>query len=364
MEGFDRARPLWQIRLVDGLGGGRSAMAMKLHHSLSDGVGLVQMMTSLVDLDREGGAPAPAPTAAPFQMMSIAERMLDALGYQRRRQVERAKRTLGALAEGLVGLVRDPLAAAREAARALTSTARLLRPISRPLSPIMGGRSTRVRLDVVTVDFRALKSAARAAGGTLNDAFVAAVTAGLRLYHELHGQPVDTLRMTMPINLRSGESGRKAGNQFVPVRFAVPIAIADAVERMREIGRLARAQRAEPALPVVDELAALFNRFPAAVSAAMLGAMLKGVDFVTSNVPGPSFELYVCGARIERMIGFGPLTGAAANLTLFSYRGECAIGISTDPAAVPDPDALVSCVRRGIDEVLAVAGAAAARAGA
>ncbi|MFM7141027.1 MAG: WS/DGAT domain-containing protein, partial [Alphaproteobacteria bacterium] len=111
-------------------------------------------------------------------------------------------------------------------------------------------------------------------------------------------------------------------------------------------------ERDEPALPVVDELAALFTSFPAAVSASILGSMLKGVDFLTSNVRGPSFPLYLAGGRILQMVGFGPLTGAAANLTMLSYDGTCSVGISTDPAAIPDPDFFVECVVRGFEEVL------------
>lgn len=353
MEGLDRDRPLWQLRIVDGLPAGGAAMVMKLHHSLSDGVGLVQMMTSLVELERAGDSPGEMPALQPFRVMSIAERMLDALGHESRRQAGRVRRAWSFVAEGLGGIVRDPIGGARDALRAVASVGRMLRPISSPLSPLMTGRSTRIRLDVVEVDFRALKRAARAAGSTLNDAFVAAVGSGLRHYHEMHGEPAARLRMTMPINLRTGGADG-GGNHFAPVRFEVPIGAGDPSEAMHEIGRLAHAQREEPALPVVGELAALFTRFPAAVSATMLGAMLKGVDFVTSNVPGPSFPLFLCGARIERIVGFGPLTGAAANLTLFSYHGTCSIGISTDPAAVPDPEALVDAVRRGIDEVLAV----------
>ena len=58
--------------------------------------------------------------------------------------------------------------------------------------------------------------------------------------------------------------------------------------------------------------------------------MLKGVDFVTSNVPGPQFDTFASGGLIEEIYGFGPLSGAAANITLFSYRGSCGIGVNTD----------------------------------
>ncbi len=353
MEGLDRDRPLWQMRVVEGLLAGRAALVMKLHHSLSDGVGLVQMLSSLVELERSGHeGPAELPDLPPFRVMSIAERMLDALGYERRKQVSRVRRAWSFVAEGLTEVVRDPLGGARGVLRAVASVGHLLRPVSSPLSPLMTKRSTRIRMDVTTIDFRELKQAARNAGGTINDAFVAAAAAGLRHYHEAHGATPSRLRMTMPINLRSeGEAGT-GGNHFVPVRFEVPIGSPDPAHAMRTIGRLAREERDEPALPVVDELAALFTSFPAAVSASILGSMLKGVDFLTSNVRGPSFPLFLAGARIDQMIGFGPLTGAAANMTMLSYDGTCSVGISTDPAAIPDPDFFIECLVRGFGEVL------------
>src|SRR3954451_661032 len=56
---FDRTRPLWQIVVIDGLRGGRSALVEKLHHTISDGEGMVQL--SLAFLDFEPDAPEPPP---------------------------------------------------------------------------------------------------------------------------------------------------------------------------------------------------------------------------------------------------------------------------------------------------------------
>jgi hypothetical protein len=74
---------------------------------------------------------------------------------------------------------------------------------------------------------------------------------------------------------------------------------------------------------------------------------------VTSDVPGPRFEVYLSGAKLESVFGFVPLSGAALNITLFSYSDRSHLGIASDPASVPDPDFLVACMRRGFDEVLA-----------
>ena len=219
----------------------------------------------------------------------------------------------------------------------------------------MRGRSLSVQYDSVTVPLAELKRAAKAAGGTVNDAFVTAVTGGLRRYHEHLGQPVEELRMNMPINVREDtEKGRSAGNQFAPVRFAVPVDIEDPVERMETIHERVALQRAEPALPLLDTISAAIGSLPGDGAARLAGSMMKAIDFTTSNVPGPQFPVYVSGARIERMFGFGPLAGAAANVTCFSYDGTIDIGVNVDPAAVTDPALFVECLRKGVDEVLSV----------
>ena len=83
--------------------------------------------------------------------------------------------------------------------------------------------------------------------------------------------------------------------------------------------------------------------------------MLKAVDFVTSNVPGPSFSVYMSGARIEHMFPFGPPAGAAVNITLFSYDGTAHIGINADRAAVGDSLRLRHHLAEGFAEVLRTA---------
>ena len=146
--------------------------------------------------------------------------------------------------------------------------------------------------------------------------------------------------MNMPINVREGDKGRKAGNQFVPARFAVPISISDPVQRMRAIRGLVSSQRSEPALGMVDDVNAMFARLGPRLATGLAGSMMKALDFVTSNVPGPRKAVYASGAKIEHMFPFGPLAGAATNITLFSYDGVLQVGVNSDAAAVPDPGRL------------------------
>jgi diacylglycerol O-acyltransferase len=341
MQAFDKDRPLWELHRVEGLEDGRTAILIKLHHAVSDGVGLVRMTSSLVERAREPDPDRPETLAA--------------LRHRAEANLDRTSRAASALGRGFRELARDPLGALGSATRIGSSIARTLRPVSEPMSPLMRGRSLALHYDAFALPLDGLKQASKTVGGTLNDAFVAAVTGGLRRYHEHHGKPVAELRMTMPINLREGERGDRAGNQFAPARFAVPVSIADPVERMGRIRSGVAEQRAEPSLSIFEDVAGVLGRLPQALAVRLFGSMLKSIDFVTSNVPGPPFTVYSGGARVERMFGFGPLSGAAANVTLFSYDGQVQIAINSDATAIPDGDFFTECMVKGTDEVLSVA---------
>jgi diacylglycerol O-acyltransferase len=353
MQGFDRARPLWEVWVVDGLEGDRAALVQKVHHTITDGVGGVKMAMVLLDLERHPAADdGPAPPAPEPRVLGPWARLLDAAGHEARRQAGVARRAVGSAPEAAAGVLRDPVGAARSAADLAGSVRRLLAPVTEPLSPVLRERSLRLRLDTLTVPLPDLKAAAKRVDGKLNDAFVAAVTGGLRRYHEAHGTPVDALRMTMPINLRDASTDALAGNRFVPARFTIPVGIADPRERMRVTRDLLRRQRAEPALALTDALAGVLFRLPRSVATTVFGSMLKGIDVVTSNVPGAPVPIYLAGARVTAQFAFGPPSGAALNVTLLSHLDDCAIGVTSDAAAVPDPDCLTTCLQEGFDEVL------------
>ena len=114
--------------------------------------------------------------------------------------------------------------------------------------------------------------------------------------------------MVMPINLRA-DGAALGGNHFTPARFLVPMTIKDPGERIVAVGRLTREIRDEPAVHLTEALAGILNQLPTTITTAVFGAMLKGADFVTSNVPGAPFEIFSAGAALERMYAFAPLAG-------------------------------------------------------
>ena len=101
-----------------------------------------------------------------------------------------------------------------------------------------------------------------------------------------------------------------------------------------------------------DAIAGALNLVPT----AFVGAMLKHVDFLASDVTGFPDPIFLCGAPVTDYSAFGPTIGAAMNATLFSYNGSCCIGLTVDTTAVPDHELLVECLAEGFAEVIAASG--------
>jgi diacylglycerol O-acyltransferase / wax synthase len=345
---FDPTRPLWEFTLFEGLADGKAALLMKVHHALTDGIGGIQLAAHVVDIDRTPIDPGPLPPLPEPGPHGAVDALTRTVGFVTSRWARNARSLAGALPGGLAQSVRNPAEAASALAAHAGSVARFVRPMTTTLSPVMTRRSVHRhfdRLDVPTAD---LRSAAQSVGGSLNDSFLAALSGGMRRYHEHHGAPVDALRVTLPISLRRDDDP-VGGNRITLARFELPVGTVDPVERMRVIGDMVRRIRGEPAMRYSEAIAGVFNLLPPGVT----GGMLKHVDLVATNVPGFTGDIFVGGAHVEAFYPFAPTIGAAANIGLLSFGDTCNIGIATDTAAVTDPDVFVRCLGEGFDEVMA-----------
>jgi len=367
MGAFDKDRPLWEFTLVEGLDGGHAAFVQKVHHSFTDGVGAVALARLLLDTERD---PAPhrhrahhAGTGADGHTddhRTGLESIIDSITADLRRTAGLSLRGARALPGMATRAITDPVGALTSAVRDVRSIGKLVAPVTRPLSPAMVERGLSRRLDCFDIPTDALRAAGHVADGSLNDAFLASVAGGMRRYHDAVGAPTASLRVTMPINLRRPDDPA-GSNRFTPARFQLPIDSPDPVERMRRLGELARGWRSEPALPLSDAIAGVLGRLPVAASTSIFGSMLKGIDFVATNVPGLRAPAYLAGAEVTREYAFAPPSGAAFSVALLSHGDQCCLGINADLAAVPDPELLTSCLREGFEEVVAVGGAATTR---
>jgi len=135
------------------------------------------------------------------------------------------------------------------------------------------------------------------------------------------------------------------------MRFPVPIGSLSVKERITALHQVVEEVRHERSLPHTSTIAGFLNLMPKGV----IGAIMKGVDFLASNVPGVPTPMWLEGQRVVRFFPFGPTAGSAVNITLMSYNGTCCIGVNSDAAAIPDPDTLLDCLRAGFAEVCAEA---------
>lgn len=348
MAGLDRSRPLWEATLVEGVDGDGAALVIKAHHSLTDGVGGMQLALVVFDLDPDAD-PTDWPDAPVPEAVTPTDLAWQATVHHATRAAALGARTVGAALPTLGRLAREPVATTRGWLRSGGSIARMVRPVGATLSPVMADRGLSWRFRVLDVPFDELRGAAKATGTTLNDAFLAGITGGMRRYHEQLGHPVAELRASMPISTRK-DGDPVGGNRVAIVRYPVPVDIADPRARLHALHEAAARARNEPAVPHTGAILEVVSP----VTPLAVRAMAVHMDFGASNVPGPAFPVHLAGAEVLRFYPFGPTGGSAVNITLLSYRGTCCIGVNMDTAAITDGDRFLACLADGFAEVLAV----------
>ncbi len=321
---LDRARPLWQVHVVDGLAGGGSALIIRLHHCIGDGVALVRLLLTLTD-----DARAASPRHVGMQLPH---------------------------AEGLV-------ARARLAATELRSAIRLVTLPPDPatvLSERLGVRKHAAwssPLPLGPIDERA-----RAAGVTFNDLVLAAVTGALREYLESrraywHGLEV---RAMLPVNLRNGDpKGRALGNRFGLVYLPLPLGERDPAARLAELKRRMDEVKASPDAVVAFGVLGLLGLATLAVERFGIELFTRKSTLLATNVPGPPEPVHLMRRRLAEMIVFAPASGRmGVTLSILTYGGAVQIGVASDEHVMPDPETFIAAIERELSPPL---GAAAGR---
>jgi hypothetical protein len=229
----------------------------------------------------------------------------------------------------------------------------MLTPPAIARSPLLANTQTTSRLVTLEVPLERLKAAGRAAGGSLNDAYVAGVLGALRLFHEHHDAVVEDIPIGMPVSLRTADE--QGGNRFTGARLVAPLAETDPAARVRRIGAAVRTVRDEPAIAFLDHLSPALTRLPAAAIIEMSASLTSAVDVNISNIRGPGETLYVAGSRVVSMVPLGPRPGVAAMVAMITYAGTCGIGLNVDARIFSDVELLRTCLREGFEEVMALA---------
>lgn len=361
-EPLDQGRPLWQMYLIEGLGGGRFAAISKTHHALVDGVAAVDVGGVILDPDPAGtdlGLPEEpwrpnrerTDEALIRQVLSAQERLL---GLSR----EGAKRVLA------------PAAATLDAGR----TARGFLDLARNSDPVRPtflnqeiGRDRRVAFAKASLE--EVKVAGSRDEGTVNDVVLSVATGALRRYFEHRGEPVPPQFVALvPMSIRkAGEEG-ELGNRMTTLLVPLPLAETDPRRRLRQVSadtrKLKRSAGARAASliieaqgwvpPTLSQVLGQMNAALSPVSSRVVPQRLAW-NLVVSNVPGPPEPVYLLGRRLEAIHPFVALSPQkrALSIGVISYDGNLFFGLVGDRDVLPDLELLSEFIDAALDEQLA-----------
>jgi WS/DGAT/MGAT family acyltransferase len=355
---LDIARPLWTATLIEGLPDGKAATLLHMSHAVTDGVGSVEMFAQIYDLERDPpGQPTPAQPIP--QDLSANDLMREGLNHLPINVVNGARGALWGAALMVGRAVANPGAAVAGALGYARSGVRVMSQAAEP-SPLLRRRSLATRSEAIDIPLSDLHRAAKAGGGSINDAYLAGLSGALGRYHQALGVPMSTLPMAVPVSLRA-DSDAAGGNRFTGVNLAAPIGTADPIARMKKIRAQMTQRRDEPAMDILGSIAPVLSVLPGPLLESLTGSVV-GSDVQASNVPVYPGDTFLVGSKILRQYGIGPLPGVAMMVVLISRGGYCTITTRYDRAAISDEALFARCLLEGFDEILALVGDPAPRA--
>jgi diacylglycerol O-acyltransferase / wax synthase len=350
---LDRSKPVWEMWLVEGVEDGRFAIIGKSHHCLVDGVSGVDISTVLYDVESE---PAPSPPPEPWipePEPSEAQLLADAL-------LARATSPREML-RGVRALVRGPRQAIGEAAEALASAGTFARAgLAAPSSPFNVEIGPYRRFTMVRARLAELKRIKNAAGGTVNDVVLAAVTGAIGRYLRERGHSTRglELRAMVPISVRPADERGALGNRVSAMMATLPVWCEDPLERLHVItasmGDLKRSRQAVGASILTD----LADFAPPTIvgQAARLQSRQRWFNLVVTNVPGPQFPLYLLGRRLLEIFPMVPLAKRqAVCFGIMSYDGTVNFGLTGDYDGMADIEELGGDLEAALAELSAAA---------
>jgi WS/DGAT/MGAT family acyltransferase len=342
---MDRTRPLWTGTLIENLEGGRAAYLLLAHHCMMDGAATIHLFANMHSNTAEPSSDKPDAEVQSTQRLDPWSLTGDYL-------IEGLRDLPATAARALVS-AGGALAHPRHALEFVGSLRRVLSPPAAATpSPLQAQQSGRAwRYGVLECSLADIKAAGRAVGGSVNDAYMAALLGGVARYHHAKAIPLNNIPVVMPVSIRRPDDLR-GGNKFAGAFFAGPAGDADPADRIAAVRGASLAVRGEPALDFLGAVSPVLSRIPFGLLRLLLGKAAPRVDLSGSNVPGLNRDVYAAGARVDKMFVFGPLPGVSMMATMISHSGTCCIGMNVDGAVYTDTETLWNCMQEGLDEVL------------
>ena len=352
---LDRAYPLWEYWLVDGLSEGRWALISKVHHAMVDGVSGTDLYRVIFDASPEPPPPPVDRWTAPQEPSSLS---LAASAYRDMLMIP--MREAVALTNAALSRPGDAVQQASQAARAVMQLATSFRPatgssLSGPIGRQRRYTWARASLD----DIKAIK---RELGGTVNDVVLAAISSGFRALLLARGERPEPhmVPSLIPVSMRSPGEENIYENRVSVLLANLPVHLADPMDRLAAIRADLSALKESNEAAAGEALVTLgrYTPYPLASWAVRLGYRLPQRDIVTvtTNVPGPREPLYGLGRRLLEIIPYVPIaTSLRIGISIFSYCDNVTFGLTGDYATTPDLDVLARGIENGVGELLAKA---------
>lgn len=336
-----RDRPLWDIHLVHGLEEG-SAIYVRLHHALADGIALTQVLLSLTDataeVDEAGADGGGARHHGVGDLIEAARRAAP--------EVTSALRPARLRAQA-AAVIRTGLSGAGVLAKLMLTR--------NPPSALSGAAGTHKQaVWSEPIDLQLIKDIAKTSEATVNDVLVSALAGAIERYQvERGGPPVDIPTM-IPVNLRPMHLPlpRELGNRFALVLLLLPSGLTTAAERLAETKRRMDRIKRSPEPVITFAMIQGIGRLGRRLSSTLVTFFADKASGVTTNVPGPREPRYLAGTRITSLLGWVPGSGdQTLGTCIFTYAGTVRIGFKTDPAVIADPDHILAAFHAEIDEL-------------
>jgi len=351
---LDRAHPLWETTLLDGLEGDRWVLATKAHHCLVDGISGVSVAAVLLDAE-----PEPAPDAKALAELT-AEAEAAAGGGERHGALGLLRGAIGGGVDAALHprKILSALSQSRAMAETLIRDELIAAPHTSINEEIGGGR----RFDAVDVSLEELKEIKGNLEGTVNDVVLAACAGGLKRFFEARGeQEVDQIRVMVPVNLREASEEMALGNRVSSLFVDLPVSEPDPLLRFRKVAAAVGDLKERGAVGGTDAVIELAGLAPPMVQSviARLAFTPRLFNLTITNVPGPPATLYSMGAPMRRIIPQVPIfSGHAVGIAVVSYDGVVTFGLNADRDTVPDLGVLREGIEASLAELREVAAAA------
>jgi len=332
-----RDRPLWEMHLLEGDHEGRTALLIKAHHCMVDGISGVRLLDEILDASPDAEDPRGPRRAVP-EPPGPGMRVRRALGDGLRRQLHVA----GALAGALTRPSR-----ARESARGLLDAARTAFNLASreiPRMPWNDRLGARRQLYFTRLPFEGVTRVRRARGATVNDVVLCALAGGLHRYLNAIGVAPRGLELTalVPVSVRRSEDAA-FGNRISAILVPLAVDLEDESTRLVATRALMERLKRASAWTGIDALLQRLEDLPAGLVAALARALgnVRIANLVATNVPGPREPRFLCGRPVQAIYPIVPITdGLGLGLAVLSYHDALYVGLNADPALVPDLEKL------------------------